>query len=147
MHRTSKNIYNALNFISPSDLMKFSCGWMKPSLITTNVLFLRIYKVLNDTTEWEIYTKRYSQPETWNYSWKLYNEGHTQGTFLAFIINNTNKTIKLKQGSKIGKVEPIRECDCINISNYSRPKKGISPKLNSFTEVKKILILFIDFRT
>lgn len=59
------------------------------------------------------------------------------GNFLAFIINNTNKTIKLKQGSKIGKVEPIRECDFVNISNYSRPKKGTSPKVSSFTEVKQ----------
>ena len=34
-----------------------------------------------------------------------------QGKFVAFIINNTNKIIKLKQGNKIGKVEPVRECD------------------------------------
>ena len=60
-----------------------------------------------------------------------------QGKFLAFIINNTNKTINLKQGSKIGKVELIRECDFVNISNYSRPKKGTYPKVSSFTEVKQ----------
>ena len=60
-----------------------------------------------------------------------------QGKFLAFIINNTNKKIKLKQGSKIGKVEPIRECDFVNINNYSRPKKSTSPKVSSFTEVKQ----------
>ena len=58
-----------------------------------------------------------------------------QGKFLAFIINNTNKTIKLKQGSIIGKVEPIRECDFVNINNYSRPKKDTPPKVSSFTEV------------
>ena len=33
VHRTSENIYEALNFISPSDLMKSSCGWMKACLI------------------------------------------------------------------------------------------------------------------
>ena len=60
-----------------------------------------------------------------------------QGKFLAFIINNTNKTIKFKQASKIGKVEPIRECDFINVSNYTRPKKGTSPKVSSFTEFKQ----------
>ena len=38
-----------------------------------------------------------------------------QGKFLAFI--------RLQQGSKIGKVEPIRECDFVNISNYPRPEK------------------------
>ena len=57
--------------------------------------------------------------------------------FLAFIINNANKTIKLEQGSKTGKVEPIRECDFVNISNYSKPKKGTSPKVSPFTEVKQ----------
>ena len=56
---------------------------------------------------------------------------------MAFIINNTNKTIKLKQGGKIGKAEPITECDFVNICNYSRPKKGTSPKVSSFTEVKQ----------
>ena len=56
---------------------------------------------------------------------------------MAFIINNTNQTIKLKQGSKVGKVEPIRVCDFVNISNYSRHKKGTPPKVSSFTEVKQ----------
>ena len=32
-------------------------GWIKASLIATNVLFQRIYQLLNDTTEWKIYTK------------------------------------------------------------------------------------------
>ena len=50
-----------------------------------------------------------------------------QGRFLAFIIYNTNKTIKVK----------IRECDFVNINNYSRPKKVTFPKVSSFTEVKK----------
>ena len=54
-----------------------------------------------------------------------------QGKFLALIINNTNKTIKLKQSSKKGKVEPIRECDFVNINNYSRPKKGTAQKASS----------------
>ena len=70
-----------------------------------------------------------------------------QGMLLAFIINNTNKTIKLKQGSKIGKVEPNREFDFINISNYSRPDKGTSPKVSSFTQVKQninTLLIFQD---
>ena len=56
---------------------------------------------------------------------------------MAFIVNNTDKIRKLKQGSKSGKVEHIRECDFVNISNYSRPKKGTSPKVSSFTEVKQ----------
>ena len=47
VHRTSYNIYKVLNFISPSDLMKSSCGWMKASLISTNVLFQRINQLLN----------------------------------------------------------------------------------------------------
>ena len=46
-HRTSKNIYKALNFISPSDLKKSSCGWIKISLITMNALFQRIYQLIN----------------------------------------------------------------------------------------------------
>ena len=70
-----------------------------------------------------------------------------QGEFLAFIINNTNKTIKLKVGSKTGKVESIRECNFANINNYSRPKKGTSPKVSSLTEVKQKLILYLVFRT
>ena len=37
----------------------------------------------------------------------------------------------------MGKVESIRECDFVNISNYSRPKKGTPPKVSSFTEVKQ----------
>ena len=32
-HRTFQNMYKLLNFISPSDLMKSSCGWMKACLI------------------------------------------------------------------------------------------------------------------
>ena len=56
-----------------------------------------------------------------------------QGMFLAFIILQ----IKLKQGSKIRKVEAIRECDFVNINNYSKSKKGTSPKVSSFTEVKQ----------
>ena len=60
-----------------------------------------------------------------------------QGKFLAFLINNTNKTIKLKEGSDIGKVEPIRKCDFVNICNYFRPKRGTSPEVNSFTELKQ----------
>ena len=35
------------NFSSPWDLMTSSCGWMKSSLITTNVLLQKIYKLLN----------------------------------------------------------------------------------------------------
>ena len=60
-----------------------------------------------------------------------------KGKFLAFIINNTKKTIKLKQGSKIGKVELISQCDFVNISNYSRPKKDTSPNVSFFTKVKQ----------
>ena len=33
------------------------------------------------------------------------------------------------------KKQTVRECDFVNISNYSRPKKGTSPKVSSFTEV------------
>ena len=44
-----------LNSISPSDLMKSNCGWMKASLNSTKVLFQRIYQLLHNTTEWEIY--------------------------------------------------------------------------------------------
>ena len=69
-----------------------------------------------------------------------------QGKFLAFIINNTNKTIKVKQGGKIGKVEPIRECDFVNISNYTRPKKVTSPKGGSFTEVKQNINTLASFQ-
>ena len=48
--------------------MKSSCGWLKASLISTNVLFKRIYQILlNDTTEWEIYTSIYQT----NIGWKL----------------------------------------------------------------------------
>ena len=69
-----------------------------------------------------------------------------QGMFLAFIINNTNKTIKLKQGSKLGNVEPIRECDFVNISNYSRPKKVTSPKVSSFTQAKQNINTLSSFQ-
>ena len=56
-HRTSYAPYKAQHFSSPSDLMKSSC-WLDESLSsTTNVLFQRIYQLLNDTTEREIYTK------------------------------------------------------------------------------------------
>ena len=34
-------------------------------------------------------------------------------------------------------MEPIRECDFVNISNYSMPKKGTSPKVSFFTVVKQ----------
>ena len=51
-----KTLYKAQHFSSPSDLMKSSCGWMKACLISTNVLFKRIYQLLlNDTKGWEIY--------------------------------------------------------------------------------------------
>ena len=69
-----------------------------------------------------------------------------QGKFLAFIVNNTNKTIKHKQGSKIGKVEPIRECDFVNINNFSRPKKDKSPKLSSSTKVKPTINTLHSFQ-
>ena len=68
-----------------------------------------------------------------------------QGKFLAFIINNTNKTINLKQGSNTGKVEPVRECDFVNISNYFMLKKGTSPKVSSFTEVKQNINTLLSF--
>ena len=46
-----------LGLSCPSDLMKSSC-WLDVSLsLTTNVLFQRVYQLLNDTTECEIYTK------------------------------------------------------------------------------------------
>ena len=35
----------------------WTVGWILASLIATNVLFKRIYQLLNDTTEWEIYTE------------------------------------------------------------------------------------------
>ena len=60
MYRTSLNIYKAQYFSSPSDLMKSSCGWMKANIISTNVLFKRVYQLLlNDTTGCEIYTITY----------------------------------------------------------------------------------------
>ena len=34
-------------------------------------------------------------------------------------------------------VDPVSKCDFVNINNYSRPKKGTSPKVSSFTEVKQ----------
>ena len=40
------NIVKAQYFSSPSDLMKSSCGWMKASLISTNVPFKRVYQLL-----------------------------------------------------------------------------------------------------
>ena len=43
----------------PQALMKSSCGFMKASLKTTNVLFQRIYQLLKDTIGWEIYTNVY----------------------------------------------------------------------------------------
>ena len=65
--------------------------------------------------------------------------------FLAFIINNTNKT-KHKQGSKIEKVEPIQECEFVDINNYSNPKKSKSPKICSFTGVKQNINTLPSFR-
>ena len=57
VHRTSYNPYKAQHLSSHSDLIMSSC-WMDESLSsTTNVLFQRIFQLLNDTTEWEIYTK------------------------------------------------------------------------------------------
>ena len=59
--------HKAQHFSSPSDLMKSSC-WLDESLSsTTNVLFQRIHQMLNDPTEWEIYTKLYQT----NMGWKL----------------------------------------------------------------------------
>ena len=44
---TLHNIYEVLNFISSSDLVRSNCGWMKASLNSTKVLFQRIYQLLH----------------------------------------------------------------------------------------------------
>ena len=74
-------------FISPSDLIKSSCGWMKASLITANVLFQRIYQLLNDTNRMRnLHTKlihvSYNGLERWglvsNLNKYLYIDSYTQ---------------------------------------------------------------------
>ena len=47
----------------------------------------------------------------------------------AFVYQHTH-SLKLRK-------QTVRECDLVNISKYSRPKKGTSPKVSSFTEVKQ----------
>ena len=53
------------------------------------------------------------------------------------VINSTNKHITLKEGSKIGMIKPVRECDFINVRDNLAPETGSSPKVSSFTEIKQ----------
>ena len=57
-------------FSCSSDLMKYTC-WLDESLSsTTNVLFQRrIYLLLNDTIEWEIYTNWHTTDRIHQKSW------------------------------------------------------------------------------
>ena len=43
--------------ILPRTWLSPAAGWVKASLNSTKVLFQSIYNLLNNTTEWEIYTK------------------------------------------------------------------------------------------
>ena len=47
------------------------------------------------------------------------------------------KHITLKEGSKIGMIDPVRECDFVNVRDNIAPKTGSSPKVRSFTEIKQ----------
>ena len=58
-----------------------------------------------------------------------------QVKFFVLVINSTNKHITLKEGSKIGMIEPVRECDFVNVRDNLAPKTGSSPKVSSFTEI------------
>ena len=67
-HSISVLLQTWLYFSSSSDLMTSSCGWMKTSLIATNILFKRVYQLLfNDTTGWEIYTSIYQTNMGWKF--------------------------------------------------------------------------------
>ena len=60
-----------------------------------------------------------------------------QGKFFVLVINSTNKHITLREGSKIGMIEPVREFDFVNVRDNLAPKTGLSPKVSSFTEIKQ----------
>ena len=60
-----------------------------------------------------------------------------QGKFSVLVINSTNKHIMLKEGSKIGMIKPVRDCDFVNVRDNLAPKTGSSPKVSSFTEIKQ----------
>ena len=62
MHREPPRTY-IRHWISvlPKTWWSPTVGWMKTSLNSTNVLLMRIYQPLYNTTEWEIYTKSYQK--------------------------------------------------------------------------------------
>ena len=60
-----------------------------------------------------------------------------QGKFFVLVINSSNKHITHKEGSKIRMIEPVRECDFVNVRDNLAPKTGSSPKVSSFTEIKQ----------
>ena len=58
-----------------------------------------------------------------------------QCKFFVLVINSTNKCITLREGSKIGIIKPVRECNFVNVRDNLAPKTGSSPKVSSFTEI------------
>ena len=57
-----------------------------------------------------------------------------QDKFFVLVISSTNKHITLKEGSKTGMIEPVRECDFVNVRDNLAPKTGSSPKVNKTEE-------------
>ena len=43
-----------------------------------------------------------------------------QGKFAEFLINNTNKLIRPRKGSCIGKIETVKECNFANVKDLNQ---------------------------
>ena len=59
------------------------------------------------------------------------------GKFPVFIMNHTNKTIKIKKGNAIRKIEDVKQCNFIDIKAVMGNQLTEQKKINSFEELKE----------
>ena len=71
-------------------------------------------------------------------------ETSKEGKFSVFLINNTNKLIWLRKGSTIGKIEEVKECNCVNVNDLNQWKQQTSLKVSSFDDLKQKIIVPIN---
>ena len=59
------------------------------------------------------------------------------GKFPVFIMNHTNKTIKIKKGNAMGKIEDVKQCNFIDIKTVMGNQLTEQKKISSFKELKE----------
>ena len=64
----------------------------------------------------------------------------------VFLFNNTNKLIRLRKGSTIGKIETVKECISVNVKGLNQMEQQMPLKLSSLYDLKQKTIVPSDHR-